>query len=398
MTNQRINYLLDQCIRGLCTEAEKEELSSLIRQAKNDDNIKRHMEKTWASLSEEYKLNDIQSVKILSAILDKEPVVHYMFPWKRIAAAAAIIILMGAGTYFLFRDKGKKEIVKTNNNTPQNIDLPPGGNKAVLTLADNRTIVLDNVSNGTIAEQGNTKVLKLKDGQIAYDVSDQKHAEVLYNTITTPRGGQYQLTLSDGSKVWLNAASSIRFPTTFAGNQRKVEITGEAYFEVAKNAAMPFKVEVNGMQEVEVLGTHFNINAYLDESTINTTLLEGSVKVTSLMNHDQQLLLPGEQAQLTPDGQIYINKTVDVSEVIAWKNGQFVFDSADVKSIMRQVSRWYNVDIIYEGKISKETYSGIVSRNNNVSEVLKIMEQGGLMFRIEGSTLAGGVGKITVLE
>lgn len=318
--------------------------------------------------------------------------------WKRIAAAAAILILLGAGAFFIFfNNNEQKPIAKTNSTVPSN-DIAPGGNKAVLTLDDNSKIILDNAQDGVLTQQGNAKVVKLDDGQLSY-TTDRKTTtdHVLYNTITTPRGGQYQLTLSDGSKVWLNAASSIHFPTAFVGNERKVEITGEAYFEVAPSISpegggkRPFIVNVAGKEEVEVLGTHFNINSYSDEASINTTLLEGSVKVTSLITHNSLLITPGEQIQLNASGQISINNNVDVEQIMAWKNGQFNFNSADVENIMRQVSRWYDVDVIYKGQISKDTYSGIVSRSSNVSEVLKIMQQGGVKFTIEGK-------KITVLE
>ncbi|MBK8606251.1 MAG: DUF4974 domain-containing protein [Chitinophagaceae bacterium] len=184
--------------------------------------------------------------------------------------------------------------------------------------------------------------------------------------------------------MWLNAASTLRFPATFSGNERKVELTGEGYFEVAKNAAMPFKVSVNNMT-VEVLGTHFNINSYSDEASIKTTLLEGAVKVT---NGDAvQMLSPSNQAQLTADGEIRVNRKVDREDVGAWKYGIFNFSGTAIENIMRQISRWYDLDVSYEGAISKETFSGVVSRNSNLSQVLKIMEQAGVKFKIEGKKI-----------
>lgn len=301
--------------------------------------------------------------------------------WKQVAAAV-IIMLAGTGAYFLFSNKGKpEEIVKTENNNSTNNDIGPGGNKAILQLADGSTIILDSAQNGTLSRQGNAKVLKLDNGQLAYNTSGVAK-EVLYNTITTPRGGQYQLTLADGSKVWLNATSSIRFPASFTGNERKVELSGEAYFEVAKNPAMPFTVAVNGMN-VEVLGTHFNINSYTDEDIAKTTLLEGAVKVTK--GNVMALLSPGQQAQLTANGQIGVNKNIDVEETVAWKNGFFNFNSVDIENIMRQISRWYDVDVFYQGSVSKETFSGVgVSRNSKLSQVIKVMEQAGIKFKIQG--------------
>ncbi|HKC36823.1 MAG TPA: FecR domain-containing protein, partial [Chitinophagaceae bacterium] len=273
--------------------------------------------------------------------------------WFRVAAAAVLLI----GSFIIYKfsgnnNSGKHEMVKIDT---QKQDLGPGGSKAVLTLADGSQIILDSAANGHLASQGNTKVIKM-DGQLAYNASsDLRTTEVLYNTITTPRGGQYQIVLSDGSKVWLNAASSLRFPSTFVGNERKVELTGEGYFEVAKNATKPFKVNVAGKEEVLVLGTHFNINSYFDETTINTTLLEGKVKVTTIgsgvRTNDPRLLSPGQQLQLNINGQITLNTNPDLDQVMAWKNGIFNFDNSDLQMVLRQISRWYGVDIIYEGRI-----------------------------------------------
>ncbi len=316
--------------------------------------------------------------------------------WFRVAAAAVLFV----GAFALYKTAGKnnspqQEIVKT---TTEKQDIAPGGNKAVLTLADGSQIILDSAANGNLASQGNVKLIKL-DGQLAYNGSKSPsgdEGEIIYNTITTPRGGQYQLILSDGSKVWLNAASSLRYPATFAGKERKVELTGEGYFEVAHNAAMPFKVKINTPLgdggEVEVLGTHFNINSYADEATINTTLLEGKVKVTPLANsqlntQNSQLLSTGQQAKLNSTGQITVNKNVELDEVMAWKNGVFNFSGLTIEDIMRQISRWYNLDVSYQGQTSKETFTGIVSRNNNISQVLKIMEEAGIKFSIKNKNI-----------
>lgn len=312
----------------------------------------------------------------------------YKRNWFRIAAAAVLIIMVGA-TFFLLNQPTDPQPV-TNNQQPI-IDIAPGGNKAILTLADNTQIILDNAANGDLTNQGNVKVIKL-DGQLAYNSSGNS-TEVLYNTITTPRGGQYQLILADNSKVWLNAESSLRFPASFVGKERRVELTGEGYFEVAKNASMPFRVHVAGKGEVEVLGTHFNINSYNDESTINTTLLEGKVKITPLKDsrlttQDSRLLTPGQQARLNSDGSIKINSNVDIDEVMAWKNGKFIFQDLDIQSIMRQISKWYNVDVEFKGTITKELFVGVISRNVNVSEIIKMLEKtGAVKLEIEGKKI-----------
>lgn len=361
----------------------------LVRRYRDNRATKEELEVFFQLLKEgkiEMELKEVMNEESEKASKTTLIVPMYKRIWFRIAAAAAILILIGAGSFFIFFNKEQNQIAKTNTIVPQN-DIAPGGNKAVLTLGDSSKIILDNAQNGTLAQQGNTNVSKMNDGQIAYNVLNEKPTEVLYNTITTPRGGQYQLTLSDGSKVWLNAASSIRFPTAFIGNERKVEITGEAYFEITHDETKPFKVNVAGKEEVEVLGTHFNINSYSDEATINTTLLEGRVKISSLITHYSSLITPGQQAQLNSNGEIILKKDVNKDEIMAWKNGQFYFEDANLKTILRQITRWYDVDVIYEGSVSDEKYFGIVSRNSLLSEVLKSLQANAIQFRIEGKKL-----------
>jgi ferric-dicitrate binding protein FerR (iron transport regulator) len=222
--------------------------------------------------------------------------------------------------------------------------------------------------------------MKLNMATLAYNAANGNSKEIVYNTLSTPRGGQYQLILQDGTKVWLNSSSSIHFPTTFRGRERKVAITGEAYFEVAKNSAMPFKITVKDV-EVRVLGTHFNIMAYDDENSINTTLLEGSVKISK--GSSNKMLAPGEESIVNKNGDINVI-VADIEEVMAWKNGWFQFNAADIQKVMRQISRWYDVEIVYEGKIPISHFSGMISRGNNISQVLAILKAGGVQLKIEG--------------
>jgi transmembrane sensor len=297
-------------------------------------------------------------------------------------AAAAVLLLLASGShFFLNREHSKSEVAVIKKNVLKN-DIAPGGNKAILTLANDSTIILDSAQNGTLSHQGNIKIIKLNDGQLAYDKTGVPNSEVLYNTVSTPKGGQYQLTLSDGSKVWLNAESSLRFPAAFSGRERKVELTGEGYFEVAKNKEKPFIVTANNTN-VEVLGTHFNINAYSDENFIKTTLLEGSVKVSK--GNASSLIVPGEQASVSKlSDVINVKNDVNVDGVVAWKNGKFYFDNVDIKTIMNQIARWYDVDVEYKGNISK-IFGGTISRNVSASNVFKILEAtGGVHFTIEG--------------
>lgn len=301
----------------------------------------------------------------------------------RWSSVAAIVLLgIGTATWYMIGKKPVSEIASTEKPTLLN-DVTPGGNKAVLTLSNGAKIVLDSAANGTLAQQGNARISKVNSGLLAYNLSIEKPTEILFNTLSTPRGGQYKLILPDGTAVWLNAASTITYPTAFKGNERKVSITGEAYFEVTKDKTKPFYVKVNQM-EVEVLGTHFNINAYSDEKTINTTLLEGSVKIKK--DNQVALLKPGQQAQ--SNGQVIkIVRDVNLNQVMAWKNGFFNFNNADLQLVMRQLGRWYDVEVIYEREIPKIQFMGEIERDLNLSDVLDVLKRTNVHFRIEGKKI-----------
>jgi ferric-dicitrate binding protein FerR (iron transport regulator) len=297
---------------------------------------------------------------------------------RRAGYAAAVILLL-AGTYIYFRspEKPRKQITKEEPARAAGNDIDPGGNNAVLTLANGSAIVLNNAANGMLAQQGNTDIVKLDSGQLAYNSQRRSHdmrTAAQYNTLTTPRGGQYQIVLPDGTKVWLNAASSIRFPTAFTGRERKVQITGECYFEVARNTVKPFIVQANNM-EVDVLGTHFNIMSYSDEAAVRATLLEGSIKVVQPATHHTQLVLPGQQAEIDKAGAISI-KEADMSQAIAWKNGLFLFNNDDIQTVMRQLSRWYNVDVTIQDNIPQH-FTGSIHRDVEVSQVFEVLQETG---------------------
>ncbi len=304
--------------------------------------------------------------------------IRFIFP----RAAAAAILLLAAGLA-LFNWLGPRP-TKTNSNTPTMADLAPGGNKAILTLANGQKINLDSATNGTLAEQGNTKISKLDNGKLSYNAVASRTGKIVYNTLTTPRGGQYQLILPDGTKVWLNAASSITYPTAFTGPERSVNITGEAYFEVIHKAKQPFRVHAADAL-IQDLGTHFNINAYSEEAVIQTTLLEGSISITD--KNSSLILKPGQQATADAPGTIRLNANPDLDETMAWKNGLFQFNHADIETVMRQVSRWYDVDVIFEGPKPAGHFGGKISRNVNASQMLKVLATSGLHFRIEGRKL-----------
>ena len=297
--------------------------------------------------------------------------------WTTIGAAASIILLFAIGGVWMQGLLGPDE--KHGMTAQINVDLEPGSEKAVLTLSDGSTVILDTAGNGLLARQSNTDIIKLADGQIGYASKGKESLRVIYNTITTPRGGEYSVILPDSSRVWLNAESSIRFPVAFSGRKRAVEITGEAYFEVIKDQNMPFVVSVNGIK-IEVLGTSFNVRAYSDEEAVTTTLVTGSVRVASGANDAS--LVPGQQARADNAGLIEINNDADIEAIIAWKNGLFIFNGDNIEEIMGQIGRWYDVAVTYDGVMTDETFSGIISRRSKVSQVLQLLEPYGIKFTV----------------
>lgn len=295
-----------------------------------------------------------------------------------IAAAALIVFSIGSNLY----KQDQAEIVISK--APAKVyDKDPGGNKAVLTLADGSKIVLDDAINGTIAKQGEIRISKAADGSIIYDIpalmADLKTGTTFYNTIETPKGGKYQIVLPDGSKVWLNSVSSLRFPAVFNGKERNIELTGEAYFEVVRNTEKPFIVKTIAMS-VMVTGTQFNVMAYSDEKYTATTLVEGSVNVSN--NNSNMVLRPGEQV-VSNEGAKLSKNIVDVEQNIAWKNGLFQFSNSDIRTVMNQISRWYDVTIEYQGSVPEKHFGGYISRDSKLSQVLKILELSGVKFKIE---------------
>ena len=303
----------------------------------------------------------------------------------RYVAAAAIFIAVSAGYYFYKLDNSIP-LKESNKQVVTKHDRAPGGNKATLTLANGTKISLTDAANGDLVKQSGISITKTANGQLVYKVSAVQNSQkaIEFNTITTPNGGQYQIVLPDGSKVWLNAASSLKFPTVFAGVQRKVELKGEAYFEVTKNKNMPFSVDANGTK-VLVLGTHFNVMAYEDEKDVKTTLLEGSVKLTH--SNAVAFLKPGQQGSIAKNEEEYKVSEADMASVMAWKNGYFLFDNASLPQLMRQISRWYDVDVIYTSKIKEHEFVGEVSRNYSLMKILRILELSEITFKLEGRTL-----------
>ena len=299
--------------------------------------------------------------------------------WVRYAAAA--ILVAGISTYVWLKDTDRYKPSAEKAIIAAVGDIDPGGQKAVLTLANGTAILLDSAANGQLATQQGSRVIK-KDGQVIYTPVSGGQDLPAYNTLRTPRGGTYQLSLPDGTKVWLNAESSISYPVTFAGKERLVEMTGEAFFEVASHAQMPFKVRINKTNLVEVLGTQFNVKAYAEEEVIRTTLLEGAVRVAG--NGNKIVLKPGQQAQSSSAG--LLTKTLGqegILETIAWKEGLFNFQDANLQEIMRQLSRWYDIEVVYEKGIPDLEFIGEIERSLPLSEVLKGLKMSGVHFRLE---------------
>lgn len=368
MHPEDIQELLKKYREGTCTEEEKALLESWYQTYEASD-----LKEIPQHIREEH-LNQVwQSLPV------HERKVRRM-PWLQLTAAAVLLIAFGI-TLYLFLNKpvtGHAGTQQVADNT-----ITPGSNKAILTLNDGRQISLTDAANGHIADEAGITVTKKANGQLLYTISESgPNNAVIFNTIKTPRGGQYQIALPDGTKVWLNAATSLRFPTRFSETERIVYLDGEAYFEVAHNKSSPFKISLNG-QQVEVLGTHFNVMAYKDEGNIKTTLLEGSVKLTAPVG--SILLEPGQQGYIAQSA--FIREQVDVSIVTAWKDGLFKFNGIDLHTLMRQISRWYDIEIEYEPGVKNDVVFGSISRTSDLSTLLHILELGGVHFRLNGRTL-----------
>jgi ferric-dicitrate binding protein FerR (iron transport regulator) len=379
----KINELADKWLKGTITEEEKQYFEDWYnREAEQHPEWTRDLDeqslknRLFSDILEKIESKKQDAEKIVSKHRRKKQ----LYKWY--SAAAAAVVIFTIGIWFFQYLVPSSHMKNGEGNT--HIDLPPGREAATLILADGSVIDLDVAQNGEVTIQGKTIVSK-QGGQVTYISPTRKEKlPVLYNTINTARGNQYRVVLADSTRVWLNSASSLRFPAVFSGRERPVELTGEAYFEVAKNATMPFLVKVNGM-DVEVLGTHFNIHAYVDEDAMETTLLEGSVKVKN--DKASVLIKPGEQAVIRNNETEISVSEADIDKVMAWQNGFFEFDNTELPAIMRQISRWYNVDIRYEGQPGSKKFGGRISKNLNLRDVLTLLEANGVQFALEGKTL-----------
>lgn len=370
MNQPRINFLLQKYLAGAISDLEKEELLGLYnaissRDAEYPDDMEDVQVRMLSRLNDEFKTKK-------RSVFGKG--------WKLIAATVTMALL-SAGIYIVSKPDLKQKLAQRKFDKPI---ILPGTNIATLTLGNGKQILLNGSNKGTLAVQGNAVITKNAAGQISYKVTGTSHAneEIAYNTVTTPLGGQFRITLPDGSNVWLNAGSSIKYPSRFVGNERHVELHGEAYFEIFKNKNAPFTVAAENVN-IKVLGTHFNVMAYENEPSVNTTLLEGSVALNSKSAH--AMLIPGQQAVADKTADNIIVRKVNIEDAVAWKNGYFSFRKENIKTAMNKIARWYNVDVEYSGNVNNKILGGTVSRAENINELLNYVELTGIAkFKIEG--------------
>lgn len=375
MNENEILALLKKYQEGTLSNEDKDKVDAWYLHKASNSNLQLN----------EYELED--SYQYLKEKLPLKQETKVIRIWPRVAVAASIAVLLGTGIFYF--TKTKEQPIQVAEK-PQ--EIAPGGNRGILILSNGKQIVLADISaKDTIAKEGEEDEVTIKmgaNGVITYIINpntDTSKADAnLFNTLSTPTGGQYNIVLADGTKVYLNAVSSIKYPTQFNGDQRIVELDGEAYFEVAKNKNKPFIVKSDD-QDIEVLGTHFNVHAYDNESVVKTTLLEGSVAVS--YKNQKAILKPGQQSNVSDKFTKITVKQVDTEAAIAWKNGRFKFDNADLKTVMRQLERWYGIKVEYRGDVSDVRFNGGTFMNKNLSEVLKVLELSNIKFKVEGKTI-----------
>ncbi|MGX5819507.1 FecR family protein [Chitinophaga lutea] len=365
--------LYEKYLRGECTPEELEQLRDY-----SDEFV--WQDTGWIDPAQQDAV-----YRRLSASMDAETQVRRLFAWRRVAVAAAVIAVAAVGLWRMQGDAPPTKVVSTAAKIAASSSAgTPGGNKAVLILADGSEIALNEADSGRIASQGDALVSKTGHGQLVYQGGGSQDTTTVYNTIAIPRGGQYSIALPDGSRIWINAASRLRFPVRFSGPERIVELEGEAYFEVARNERQPFRVRTRNM-DVEVLGTRFNVNAYADEPTVSATLLEGKVRLHAGGN--SSVLTPGWEGTFTAAAGL-ATRRADIDRAMAWKNGYFVFNDEPLHAIMRKVSRWYDVDVRYAGANANLSYAGTISRFKNVQDVLHMLAlTGTVRFSMEGNVI-----------
>jgi ferric-dicitrate binding protein FerR (iron transport regulator) len=381
---QRIAYLLQKCSNNDLTATEEAELNAFFMDENNRDLFNRGAADLLVAMPADPEINNVVweplLVNVLQAdkVFEKEVAIRKVSYWWQYAAAAVLTGVLVGLVYWWMNDPKPASM-------PLASQIGPGTDKAILQLSNGSRIVLTDIQNGVVGQQGAAQVVKLDSGFVAYQAGRTNSSEaVAFNTLTTPRGGQFKIMLPDGSLVWLNAASSLKYPAVFTGDKRVVELTGEAYFEVAANARQPFYVK-SKEQEVMVLGTSFNINAYDDEPVATTTLLSGKVKVSGASFSG--VMQPGEQVQRKGSDNWQLIKDVDTDNVMAWKKGLFSFNRADVTTVMRQLARWYDVTVIFETKNRQQQFIGEIPRNVSLDKALEILKFSDIHYIVTGRTI-----------
>lgn len=393
METSRLGYLFNKYIQHQCSVSEEEELMALIADQENEQVVKDLVDKVIKSTENEIEMPDGRSSEVLKNILQHtDPGVIQMSKrnlrriFRSRGVAVAIFVLFIAGFAYWkgqYSDQTSSEVMVSRVVDSPSVILP-GRDVATLIMADGSEILLDSTGSQVLAVENGVKIKK-DGGALVYSLENNtKDGKPLFNTLSTPRGGQFQISLPDGSRVWLNAASTLRYPVVFSGKYRDVELSGEAYFEVVSNGQKPFRVKA-GESRVEVLGTHFNVNAYPDEAAIETSLLEGKVKVEKGIR--SEILLPGQQAVLPASSKEIKKAYADVESVVAWKNGIFQFDGDDIAGIMRQIGRWYDVEVTFPDYVPVRHFEGKISRRAGLAEVLHILELSGVEFKVDGKKI-----------
>ncbi|GEP91699.1 FecR family protein [Chitinophaga terrae (ex Kim and Jung 2007)] len=388
MDQSRIIYLVGRHLEKGLTAAEQAEFGQLLRDPESHDALLAAFDALAGDLDISVP-PDASLLPILHTALasDRPPMqVASRRRWYWPAAAAAAVLAIVAGGYLWLSRPAETRLA---HSRAEKHNILPGKEGAILTLADGSEVVLDSLGNGTIARQNGAQLV-LANAQLSYQPAGTSAETVTYNTITTPRGRQFRVVLSDGTEVWLNAASSLRYPTVFGEGERQVEVKGEAYFEVAADTKRPFHVNVNKKADILVLGTHFNVNAYDNEKTIATTLMEGAVRVSATVSGKaaEVVLRPGQQARISAAAdRITVKEHADVDNVIAWKNGLFNFEGADFADIMRQLERWYDIEVVYGKGIPDIEFEGQMTRDVPLNGLLTILSRSGIQFRLEGRKL-----------
>ncbi len=377
----RLSYLLKAYYEKTATAEERRELAELLRQPENQAFLPGLLSETWDHALPDAVMAPGKADAMLVDILEngQPAVVRKLYRWWY-AVAALLVVALGIATWWMMDEQQAAPPPVTQ--VPAQ-DVPPGNYKATLTLDGGKVIALDTARAGLLAQQGITAV-NMENGRLTYAGKPGEKTAPVYNMLSTSRGETYSLTLADGSVAFLNAASTIRFPVSFPGAERRVEITGEVFFKVAKDPSKPFIVHAKTI-DVQALGTAFNVNAYDDEEALTATLEEGAVRVTAA-NGQQTVLAPAQQARLQ-NNKLAVQKNINVAAVTAWRNGLFHFESADLQTILKQLARWYDIEVVYEGKVSNEKFFSIMKRSSTLNSVLKALQANGVQFRIEGKKL-----------